>query len=100
MFGVCLRLFCVYVVLCLGSDLATGRSLVQEFYRLCKMITELNKRPGPMNGLSYIVSSLEAFPADICYEFFVSSMPTATCPANLILLHIIVTLQFAVEYIL
>jgi hypothetical protein len=29
MFGVCMRLFCVYVVLCLGRGLATSRSLVQ-----------------------------------------------------------------------
>jgi hypothetical protein len=29
MFGVCVCLFCVYVVLCLGSGLATGLSLVQ-----------------------------------------------------------------------
>jgi hypothetical protein len=29
MFGVCMRLFCVCVVLCLGSGLATGWSLVE-----------------------------------------------------------------------
>jgi hypothetical protein len=29
MFGACMRLFCVYVILSLGSGLATGRSLVQ-----------------------------------------------------------------------
>jgi hypothetical protein len=38
MFRVCMRLFCVYVVLCLGSGLATGWSLVQgvllTMYRL------------------------------------------------------------------
>jgi hypothetical protein len=28
-FGVCMRLFCVYVVLCLGRGLSTGGSLVQ-----------------------------------------------------------------------
>jgi hypothetical protein len=32
----CVRLFCVCVVLCLGSGLATRWSLVQESYRLCK----------------------------------------------------------------
>jgi hypothetical protein len=29
MFGVCMRLFCIYVVLCLGSCIAPGRSLSQ-----------------------------------------------------------------------
>jgi hypothetical protein len=32
----CVRLFCVGVVLCVGSGLATGWSLVQESYRLCR----------------------------------------------------------------
>jgi hypothetical protein len=34
--NVCVRLFCVYVVLCVGSGVATGWSFVQESYRLCK----------------------------------------------------------------
>jgi hypothetical protein len=29
MFGVCMRLFCVCVVMCFGSGLATGWSLVE-----------------------------------------------------------------------
>jgi hypothetical protein len=32
---VCLRLFCVCVVLCVGSGLATGWFPVKESYRLC-----------------------------------------------------------------
>jgi hypothetical protein len=40
---ICMRLFCVCVVLCLGRGLATG----WWPYRLWKIITELNKRPGP-----------------------------------------------------
>jgi hypothetical protein len=32
----CMRIFCVYVVLCVGSDLATSWSLVKESYCLCK----------------------------------------------------------------
>jgi hypothetical protein len=32
---VCVRLFCVYVVLCVGSGLATGWSPSNESYRLC-----------------------------------------------------------------
>jgi hypothetical protein len=47
MFDVCMRLFCVYVVLCLGSGLATSWSLAQGVLPSVKMITELNKRPGP-----------------------------------------------------
>jgi hypothetical protein len=46
MFSACMRLFCVYVVLCLGRDLATRYHLSREFYRLRKMITEPNKRLG------------------------------------------------------
>jgi hypothetical protein len=48
MFSLCMRLFCVYVVLCLGRDLATGWSLSKESYHLWKIITELNKRPTPL----------------------------------------------------
>jgi hypothetical protein len=47
MFGVCMLLFCVCVHLCLGRGLATGWSLAKESYRLWKVITELNKWPGP-----------------------------------------------------
>jgi hypothetical protein len=46
MFGVCVRLFCVCVVLCLGRGLATNCSLVQGVLPSVKMITELNKRLG------------------------------------------------------
>jgi hypothetical protein len=50
MSGVCMRLFCVCVVLCLGSSLATSWSLVQGVLPTVKMITELNERPGPWLG--------------------------------------------------
>jgi hypothetical protein len=50
MFGVCMCLFCVCVVLCLGRGFATSWSPVQESYHLWKMITELNKKPGPWMG--------------------------------------------------
>jgi hypothetical protein len=33
---VCVRLFCVWVLLCVGSGLATGWPLSKESYRLCK----------------------------------------------------------------
>jgi hypothetical protein len=46
------NVWCVYAfILCLGSGLATGWSLVQEVLPYVKkMITELNKRPGPWLG--------------------------------------------------
>jgi hypothetical protein len=50
MVGVCMRLFYLCVVLCLGSGLAKGWSLAQESYRQWKMITDLNKTPGPWMG--------------------------------------------------
>jgi hypothetical protein len=33
--GICLRLFCVYIVLCVGSGLAMGWCPVEVSYRLC-----------------------------------------------------------------
>jgi hypothetical protein len=48
---VCMHLFCVCVTLCLGSGLATGWSRVQGALPSVKMITELNKKPGPNRGL-------------------------------------------------
>jgi hypothetical protein len=42
---ICVRLFCVCVVLCVGRGLATGWSPVQESYRLCKKFKKLKKRP-------------------------------------------------------
>jgi hypothetical protein len=50
MLGVCMRLFCVSVVLCLSSCLEMGWSLVQGVLPHVKMIMELNKRPGPWMG--------------------------------------------------
>jgi hypothetical protein len=52
MFGVCMRLFCVCVVLCLDRGLATGWSLIHpRGPTVCeKMIIELIKRPGPWMG--------------------------------------------------
>jgi hypothetical protein len=43
MFGVCMRLFCICVVLCLGSGLATGWSPVQGVLPSVKMISETEK---------------------------------------------------------
>jgi hypothetical protein len=51
MFGVCMRLFCVCVVLCVGSGLATGWSLAQGVIHSLKMITELNKEARAPNGV-------------------------------------------------
>jgi hypothetical protein len=51
MFDVCMHLFCICVVLCLGSGLATSWSLLQGvLLSVKKMITELNKRPGSWMG--------------------------------------------------
>jgi hypothetical protein len=47
----CVRLFCVCVVLCVGSDLAMGWQLVQGVLPSVKEITKLKKRPGPKKGL-------------------------------------------------
>jgi hypothetical protein len=47
---VCVRLFCICVVLCTGSGPVTGWSPVQESYRLCKRIKKLKKRPSPRKG--------------------------------------------------
>jgi hypothetical protein len=44
---VCMRLFCVRVVLCVGRGLATGRLLVQGVLPSVNKITKLNKGPGP-----------------------------------------------------
>jgi hypothetical protein len=43
MFGVCVHLFCVCVVLCVRNGFVTS-------YRLWRMITELNKSPGSWMG--------------------------------------------------
>jgi hypothetical protein len=45
-----MRLFCVCVILCLGSGLATGWSLVQEVLQSVKNDMELNKRSGTWMG--------------------------------------------------
>jgi hypothetical protein len=47
---VCMRLFCVCVVLCLCRGLVTGWSLVQGVLPTVYRITELNERPGPWMG--------------------------------------------------
>jgi hypothetical protein len=46
-FFVFMLCFCICVVLCLGSGLATGWTLAQGVLPSVKMITELNKKPGP-----------------------------------------------------
>jgi hypothetical protein len=44
-------LFCVCVVLCIGSGLRRAYHSSKESYRMCKkMITELKKRPEPCKG--------------------------------------------------
>jgi hypothetical protein len=47
----CMRLFCVCIVLCIGSGLATGLEPVQDVLpSVYKMIAELKKRSGPCKG--------------------------------------------------
>jgi hypothetical protein len=41
---VCVRLFCVYVVLCVGSGLATGLSPVQEVLQTVYRIKKVKKQ--------------------------------------------------------
>jgi hypothetical protein len=48
---VCVRLFCAYVVLCVGSGLATGWSTVQGVLPTVYRIKKLKKRPGSNKGL-------------------------------------------------
>jgi hypothetical protein len=48
---VCVRLFCVCVVLCVGSGLAMGWSPVQGVLPTVYMITKLKELPGPNEGL-------------------------------------------------
>jgi hypothetical protein len=50
MFGMCMGLFCVCVVLCLGSGLATGWSVTQGVLPSVIMITELSKKLKPWIG--------------------------------------------------
>jgi hypothetical protein len=51
MFGMCMCLFCVWVVLCLGSGLATSWSLVQGVLPSVKWSWNWkNQRPGPTGG--------------------------------------------------
>jgi hypothetical protein len=52
MFGMCMRLFCLCVVLCLGRGLAASLSLVQGVLPSVKNDygTEKEKRPGPWMG--------------------------------------------------
>jgi hypothetical protein len=45
MFGVCMRLFCVYVVLCLGRGLAASRSPVQGVLPSVNMIMKVRNQP-------------------------------------------------------
>jgi hypothetical protein len=48
---VCVRLFCVCVVLYVGSDLATGWSPSKEPYRLCVGLRNWKSGHGPTRGL-------------------------------------------------
>jgi hypothetical protein len=48
---ICVRLFCVYVVLFAGSGLATGWSPIQEDLPTVYWIRELKKWPRPKKGL-------------------------------------------------
>jgi hypothetical protein len=56
MFGVCMCLF--YVVLCLGSDHATGSSLVQGVLPSVKMIMKLKEEARDHEGCRARVSVL------------------------------------------
>jgi hypothetical protein len=51
MFGVCLRLFCVCVVLCLGRGLVTGWSLAQRVLPSVKNDYGTEKEARALNGL-------------------------------------------------
>jgi hypothetical protein len=51
MFGVCMHLFCVSVVLCFGSGLATGWSLVQGVLLSVKNDYGTEKEARALNGL-------------------------------------------------
>jgi hypothetical protein len=48
---VCVSLFCVYVVLCVGSDLATGSSLIQGVLPTVYRIKNLKEWPRSNKGL-------------------------------------------------
>jgi hypothetical protein len=48
---VCMRLFCVRVVLCIGSGLATGSSPVQGALPIVYRINKLKKRTRPKEDL-------------------------------------------------
>jgi hypothetical protein len=48
---VCLRLFCVYVVLCVHSGLSIGWSPSKESYRLCIGLRNWKSGPGPTKGV-------------------------------------------------
>jgi hypothetical protein len=47
----CMRLLCVYVVLCVGSGLATGWSPAEGVLRTVYMIKKLKKRPRPTGAV-------------------------------------------------
>jgi hypothetical protein len=51
MFGVCMRLSCVCVVLCLGSGLAAGSSLVQGLLLSVKNDYGTEQEAWALNGL-------------------------------------------------
>jgi hypothetical protein len=46
----CVRLFCVWVVLCVGSGLAMGWSPSKEYYRLCTRSRNWKSGQGPTKG--------------------------------------------------
>jgi hypothetical protein len=49
--NVCVLLFCVCVVLCLGSSLATGCTPVKGFLQTVYSIKQLKRLPRPNKGL-------------------------------------------------
>jgi hypothetical protein len=51
---VCLRLFCVFVVLCVGSGLETGSSPVQRVLSIVYGIRKLKSGQGPTKGCTAI----------------------------------------------
>jgi hypothetical protein len=64
----CVRLFFVCVVLCIGSGLATGLSLVQGVYRLCKKwLRNWRRDQGPVRAVRAIRKKNR-----ICWNSYIS----------------------------
>jgi hypothetical protein len=55
---VCVRLFCVCVILCVGSDLPTGWSPVQGVLPTVYRIKKLKKRPRSNKNISKLIVNI------------------------------------------